>query len=37
MYVDPFWAGVVCTIFAEVVAIIIGTAVSVGKSKNNRK
>lgn len=37
MYVDPFWAGVVCTIFAEVIAVIVGTAVLATRNKGSRK
>lgn len=28
MYINPFWAGVACTILAEVAALVVGLVVA---------
>ena len=35
MYINPFWLGVITTVFAEVVALVAYALIHAGKGKDN--
>lgn len=37
MYINPFWAGVLVTIAAEAVLLIVAAAVAYNKEKNKKR
>ena len=33
MYIDPFWCGVIATVLAEVIALVVAVAISTWRKK----